>query len=120
MEHDLSGAWPQSMSENICREVTAGLAAKLDAALARALGLRLGLERPAIVSEALALRGRISSVSQGGRDWYYLDGECFFGLGPAESHMSLADGSARVALVFKRQQLDPGDAPPHPYLDAVD
>lgn len=108
------------MSENICREVTAGLAAKLDVALARALGQKLGLEGPAMVSDALFLRGRINAVSQGGRDWYYLDGKCFFGLGPAESHMNLADGSARVVLVFKRQQLDPGDAPPLPYLGVAD
>jgi hypothetical protein len=113
---ELEESWTRvgTLPDALTRQVASGLAAKQEAGLAKALGERLGLGRPAGVSDMLSLAGRIGAVSQEGREWFYLDGECFFGLGPVESRMDLGDAGDRVVLVFKRQQLDPEGAPPYP------
>lgn len=113
---ELEESWKRlrSLPDALTRQVATGLAAKQEAALARALGERLGLGRPAGVSDVLPLAARIGAVNQSGNEWFYLDRECFFGLGPMETRMDLGDAGDRVVLVFSRRQLDPEGAPPYP------
>lgn len=113
---ELEESWKRlgSLPDALTRQVATGLAAKQEAGLAKALGDHLGLGRSAGVSDVLPLTGRIGAVEQAGNEWFYLDGECFFGLGPIETRMDLGDAGDRVVLVFKRQQLDPEGAPPYP------
>ena len=52
---------------------------KVEAAIAAALGARLGLGRPATEDDVRGLRHRLTSVENKEQRWYYLDLEPLFG-----------------------------------------
>jgi hypothetical protein len=63
----------------VATEIGRNLKAKVDAALAAALGIRLGLGRPAAEADLRGIRHRLVSVETSEQRWSYLDLEPVLG-----------------------------------------
>lgn len=100
------------------------LKAKVDAAIAAALGARLGLGCPATEEDVRSLRHRLASVETGEQRWYYLDREPIFGhtLPKATWHEATwsEDGSTlRRRMTLESRSLPLEQAPTMPEIRAA-